>query len=192
MSKGLVVFLGVIVLSLSLLAFVVMGALGLYNGAIQMEQTLTAQYDQNRNNYSKMFNSLREAAQVPEMYIDGLKKVYDSVMVNRYGKDGSKAMFNWIKEHNPNVDSSLYTKLQSMIEANRNEFESNQKSLIDKKQIYQVYLKTMPQSFVLGFLGFPKIDLDKYSIVTSDETEAAFDTKKAGPISLNPNTNKGN
>jgi len=158
--------------------------LGYYNTAVQMETTITAQYDQNKNNYTKMFNSFKETAQVPDMYIDGLKKVYDSAIQGRYGKDGAKAMFTWIQEQNPQVDSKLYTKIQTLIEANRNDFEANQKTLIDKKQIYQVYYKQMPRGFVLGVLGFPKIDMEKYGIVTSVETEKAFDDKKAGPIQL--------
>lgn len=184
MSKWVLGGIGVLAV-MAVLVFTVIGMLlGWYNTAIQMETTITAQYDQNRNNYAKMFNSLKEAAQVPEMYIDGLKQVYDAALRGRYGKEGSKAMFQWIKEHNPNVDSSLYTKLQSMIEANRNSFEANQKSLIDKRQVYEVYLKQMPRGFVLGVMGFPKIDLNKFNIVTSAETEQAFETKQAGPIKL--------
>ncbi len=184
MGKGLLIALGVLLFVGLFVVGALMTVLGWYNTAIQMETTITAQYDQDRNNYAKMFNSLKEAAQVPEMYIDGLKQVYDSALKGRYGKDGSKAVFQWIKEVNPHVDSSLYTKLQSMIEANRNAFEANQKSLIDKRQVYEIFLKQMPRGFVLQLMGFPKIDLNKYTIVTSEETEKAFDTKKAGPISL--------
>lgn len=175
---GVLGVMGVVVLTL------VLTVLGYYNTAVQMETTITAQYDQNKNNYTKMFNSFKETAQVPDMYIDGLKKVYDSAIQGRYGKDGAKAMFTWIQEQNPQVDSKVYTKIQSLIEANRNDFESNQKTLIDKKQIYQVYYKQMPRGFVLGLMGFPKIDMEKYGIVTSSDTEEAFTTKQAGPISL--------
>jgi hypothetical protein len=175
---GVAGVLGVIVLT------VVLTILGYYNTAVQMETTITAQYDQNKNNYTKMFNSLKEVAQVPDMYIDGLKKVYDSAIQGRYGKDGAKAMFTWIQEQNPQVDAKVYTKIQSLIEANRNDFEANQKTLIDKKQIYEVYYKQMPRGFVLAILGFPKIDMNKYGIVTSADTESAFETKQAGPISL--------
>jgi hypothetical protein len=175
---GVVSVIGVLVLTL------VLTVLGYYNTAVQMETTITAQYDQNKNNYTKMFNSFKETAQVPDMYIDGLKKVYDSAIQGRYGKDGAKAMFTWIQEQNPQVDAKVYTKIQTLIEANRNDFEANQKTLIDKKQIYQVYYKQMPRGFVLGVFGFPKIDMDKYGIVTSSDTESAFESKQAGPISL--------
>jgi hypothetical protein len=184
MGKVLGISIGVLaVLSVCVFVFV-LTVLGYYNTAVQMETTITAQYDQNKNNYTKMFNSFKEVAQVPDLYIDGLKKVYDSVIQGRYGKDGAKAMFTWIQEQNPQVDSKIYIKIQSLIEANRNDFEANQKTLIDKKQIYEVYYKQMPRGFVLGLFGFPRIDMTKYSIVTSADTEQAFETKQAGPISL--------
>jgi hypothetical protein len=184
MSKVMMGFIGVI----AVLGVLFVSALGIvltsYNTAVQMETSIVAQYDQNRNNYAKMFNSLKEVAQVPDLYIEGLKTVYDSAIQGRYGKDGAKAMFTWIQEQNPQVDSHLYVKIQSLIEANRNDFESNQKSLIDKKQIYAVYLKQMPRGFILSVMGFPKIDLNHFAIVTSEDTETAFESKKAGPISL--------
>lgn len=162
----------------------VLQMLNYYNDAVSMEQVVTAQYDQNRNDYTKMFNSFQESAQVPKQYTKDLKDVYDSAMKGRYGKDGSRAVVNWIKEVNPNFDSRLYIKIQTLIEANRNEFASNQKSLIDKKQIYNAYLQKQPQGMLLAFLGFPKIDMNKFDIVTSDATEAAFESKRGGPIHL--------
>lgn len=184
MSKYVIAGFGVLLVGAVLVVSMALTVLGYYNNAVQMETTITAQYDQNKNNYTKMFNSFKESAQVPDMYIEGLKTVYDAAIQGRYGKDGAKAMFTWIQEQNPQVDSKLYTKIQTLIEANRNDFEANQKTLIDKKQIYEVYYKQMPRGFFLQLMGFPKIDMAKFGIVTGDATEKAFDTKKADPISL--------
>ncbi len=184
MSKGVILGLSV----LGIMAFFVIGIIatifGVNNTCVQQEQTVIAQYDQNKNNYDNYFKKLKETAQVPDMYVASFKKVYDGIMQGRYGSEGSKAAFQWIQENNPALDSSLYRQVQEVIESGRNSFEANQKSLLDKKRVYQTYLGQMPEGFFARMLGFPKIDLSKYGIVTSDATEVIFDTKKSEPIKL--------
>jgi hypothetical protein len=131
-----------------------------------------------------MWKKFKEAAQVNTMYTDDLKKVFDSAISARYGKDGSQAAMQWLKEHNPNFDSAMYQKLQAMIEGGRNSFETNQKMLIDKKQMYQAEIRRFPTVVIAAILGFPKLDLTKMDIVTSGETEKAFETKKAEEVKL--------
>ncbi|MFA5024111.1 MAG: hypothetical protein WC523_04105 [Patescibacteria group bacterium] len=154
------------------------------NELVAQEQGLQAQYDQNRNSYDNGFKKIKEVASVSEIYSGDLKKVYDSAIQGRYGKDGSRAMFQWLKESNPNLDSSIYRQIQQVIESVRNDFESNQKTLLDKKRVYLTLLKRFPTNIVAGILGFPKIDLKNIDIVTSEETENAFGVKKAEPIRL--------
>ena len=181
MNKFLI---GVLVV-FSILSVSVFGAVvGINNNCIQYEESVKAQYKQNQNNYDNYFKKVKEVAQIPDMYIEGLKEVYDKAMTGRYGADGSKAMFQWIQEQNPQVDASVYKQIQQVMESGRNDFESNQKMLIDKKRAYEVFYKEFPNSFVVGFLGFPKIDLNKYDIVTSEETENIFNSKKSEYIKI--------
>lgn len=184
MGLGMKILIGVLGLLALITVSVVGSVIGVNNDCVTQEKGLKAQYDQNRNNYDSMFKKFKEAAAVPVMYTEDLKKVYDSSIQKRYGNQGSKAMFQWLKEHNPNFDSKLYVRLQQIIESGRNDFEANQKMLLDKKRAYETRLDVFPGGMVARTLGFPKVELNKFDIVTSAHTEQVFKEKKSGPIQL--------
>ncbi len=151
---------------------------------IRAESGIQAQYKQNQNNYDNMWKKFKEMAQVPEMYAADLQKVYDSAIGKRYGENGSQAPIQFIQEHNPNFDSSMYTKLQAAIEAGRNGFEADQKQLIDKVRQYKNVLGSTKEAFVGLLFSFPQINLDDYDIVTSQETQDVFKAKQSQEIKL--------
>jgi len=184
MNKVLVVF-GVLASFVLVSAVVlVMQGIGFNNTSIKFEKDIEAQYKQNQNSYDNYFKKVQEAAQVPVRYAEDLKGIYAAVITGRYGKDGSKAAWQWIREHNPNLDPSIYRQIQQIIESGRNDFQSNQTTLLDKKRVYETYISTFPNNLFANFLGFPKIDLAKYDIVTSTDTEKAFETKKAEKLKV--------
>ena len=187
MGMGSKIALGVVVLAVILSGSCAMTAIGFNNNCVRQENGLEAQYQANESNYSNYFNKLKETAQVPNMYVDGLRKVYGDVMKGRYGSDGSKAVMQFIQESNPSVDSSLYVQIQRVIEAGRNSFDADQRMLLDKRRTYLDTIHQFPGSMFASLLGFPKVDLTKYDPVINDETEKAFNTHKAGPINLNGN-----
>jgi len=184
MKKNLPVLLVVIGLFVVCAVGYVGCAFSYRTSCIQAENGIVAQYEQNQNDYDNMWKKFKEMAQVPEMYVEDLKKVYDGAIKARYGENGSQAAIQFITEHNPNFDASMYTKLQSAIEAGRNGFEADQKQLIDKKRQYEVLLGGTKALFVGFWFGFPRIDLDQYDIVTSDATQDVFKEKKSDEIDL--------
>ena len=178
------ILLGVLAIVFLLVVGAGCDACATHNSCVRQENGLEAQYQQNQNNYANYFNKLKEVAQVPSLYTDALEKLYKQAISGRYGEGGSKAVVSFIQEQNPSLDPSMYVKIQQVIEAGRNSFEADQKTLLDKRRVYQDTLGQFPGSMVAGMMGFPKVDLKKYDPVINDETAQAFATKKSGPISL--------
>ena len=145
---------------------------------VRAEAGIKAQYDQNRNNYDNMWKKFKEVAGVPDRYVAAMKDIWENTMKARYGADGNKALFSFIGEQNPNLSPEMYTQLQRTIEAGRNRFEADQQQLLDKKRQYEVLLNGTSSLFCNVWYGFPRVDLRRYDIVTSDKTEEVFESKR--------------
>lgn len=178
------VFLGLGASGLLLTVLLATATVGVYNDCVTNEKGIEAQYKQNQNNYDNYTKKVLEVAQVPAMYRDDLTAVTKAAISGRYGANGSKAVFQFLKEQNPNLDSSLYVQIQRVIEAGRNGFEADQKVLLEKKRIYEVMTGTFPNNLIAGFFKFPSEKISKMDIVTSAETEDAFKSKKSAPLKL--------
>jgi len=178
---ALVVLVGLVVVGGS---FVVYG-ICLYNGAVRTENGLVAQYEQNKNNRSTYALKITEMFQVPDKYKSDLKEIIDAQMQGRYGKDGSQAAFQWLKEHNISFDSSLYAKVQDQITIGRDKFENEQKKLIDRKRVYEDTLGTFPRNLFLGALGFPTDKIKDIKIIVSSDTQQMFDSGIDEGLKLN-------
>ena len=117
-----------------------------------------------------------EAGQVPSMYKDDLKEVITAAMTSKYGADGSKATFQWLKDQNINIDAGMYKQIQQIIESGRNKFENAQTKFIDTKRAYETNLGYLWKGMWMRIAGYPKINLDDYKIISSGHAKKAFDT----------------
>lgn len=197
-NKATLLVIGASVLVL-VLAFVGM-YVNFYNTAVRLENSTSAQYVQNQNNYDKFWKSISEMSQVPDKYKDDFKDVLIGNTEARYGEGGSKATFQWIQEHSVNFDASMYAKLMTAIEAGRKDFEQNQKLLLDKQRRYKDHLGSVRGALLAGSrfprdLSGPKApveDLDgdgrlsvlDYPIVTSKRTKRAFEEGEDEPLQV--------
>lgn len=149
------------------------------------EASLKAAQNDSRNVFAQAGQKIREVAQVPKMYADDVDRVTREAIEGRYGSDGSKATFQWLQEQNPQLDPSLYTTIQQVIQASRRDFETAQRRQIDIQRQYEGELGSTWRGFWLARAGYPKVDLDKYDIVSTKEADEAFRTKQEdGPIQL--------
>lgn len=146
-----------------------------YNLGNRSEKVIQAQYEQNQNSLSAYSNKVMEAVQIPNLAKDNLKEVIQSAMQGRYGDQGSKAVFQSIKEAYPGtVDPALYTKIQIIIDSGRTDFAEEQKKLIDKVRVYRTNLDSLWTGTWLGIAGYPKINLEDYKIIKSDYANDSF------------------
>lgn len=198
----------------TILGIVAAGALLLFGGTVascasyhntanRLENSVRAQASQNQNAYDAFWKTIVEMSQVNDAYKEDFKSVLMGGMEARYGKSGSQAVMQWIQEQNPALDPTVYTKLQTAIEAGRTRFANEQELLLDKQRSYRDHLGSVSGGIWAGFTGHPKevmgtmaptVDLDgdgritvlDYPIVTSSRTASAFATGQDDAIQLRP------
>lgn len=189
MNKGLIAALGslAIIVGLCVISYV-----SAFNAGNKMENKIVAVYENNENILAQYGQKIGEAAQVPNMQTEDLAKVFAAANESRYGKDGSNAGMQWIKEQNPSLDQDTYKQIQRMIEAGRNEFTTAQTKLIDVKRTYNTALGSFWKGMWLGKAGYPQINIgfprgsqDDYKAITTGRARDAFKTGvEKAPIKL--------
>lgn len=157
------------------------------NMGTQLESGIKAKYRDNENVYANGTQKVMEIAQVPSMYAADLSKLTREAIGGRYGPEGSKALFQFLKEQNPTIDASMYTKIQQVIEAFRNEFKVAQTGLLDQCRSYENARGFVWSGFWLKLAGYPKLEVDKHcTIVSTDKAAQTFETKRDSGIQLVP------
>ena len=184
MKTGLIVASVIGITLASAAGIAVTSYISAYNLGNRLEQGIKAVDENNRNILAQYGTRIAEAAQVPAMQRDDLKEVVTAALEGRYGQDGSKAVFQFLQEQNPQIDSTVYVQLQRMIESGRIEFQNAQTKLVDQKRIYETALGSFWQGTWMRVAGYPKIDLDEYQIVSTARADAAFETGIEEPIKL--------
>jgi hypothetical protein len=135
MSTTVKVALGAFVLMFIVAFSVTASGFSIYNDCTRQENGLEAQYKQNQSNYDALYKKVTETAGVADKYAGDLRKAYDGAMKDRYGDGGSKAVISAITEQNPNLDANVYKQIQQVIEAGRDSFSADQKTLLELTRI---------------------------------------------------------
>lgn len=165
----------------AIVALLIITVAAAYFGALsrgnQMEQTIDASYVENQNMRSTYSSMIAEAAQIPAMQRDDLTKVVQAALEARYGDEGSQAMFQFITEQNPQIDSKVYTKIQDIIQSGRTDFKRSQDQRIDRCRVYKTALGAPWDGFWLRLAGFPRFELEqKCRVVVTSDTQRIFES----------------
>lgn len=183
MSGGLIGILAIVALAVLI---VIPSYIKAANYGNRTEVALNAKVENNENIYAQGTQKVMDIAQVPAMYRDDVNKVTKDAIQGRYGDNGSKAVFQMLKEQNPQLDPSMYVKIQTEIVNFRNQFQENQTEMVDMKRSYQTALGNVWQGMWLGFAGYPKTPMSKWDIVTTDKAHETFKTHRDSGLQLRP------
>lgn len=161
----------------------------LNNGALAYEKSIDAKELVAQNALSTHVQTILEMAQVPAMMADQLKEVFSGANEARYGKDGSAATMQWIKEQNPNLDPSIYQQLSQTIKIGREDYETVQNLLIDECRSYEYYTKSFPNVLFFAFLPYPnegyKMGTGKCRMITNKYTKDVYEKGyEDGPVKI--------
>ena len=179
----LIIGMALIVLFAVVITFSFIGAA---NSGNRFENRIKAVYSNNENILSNYTQKVQEAAQVTDMQKNDIKDVIQSALKARYGDGGAKAVFQAIHEQNPTIDSTVYRKLQEIIQVGRDEFQNNQTTLIDVKRSYSTALGEVPLGFFMRMAGYPKINLDEYKVLVDTGVADQFKSGTSHAVQLRP------
>ncbi len=171
MSKKLNVFAGAFVL-FGVIATI--SGLSVVNTEVELHNAITAQQTANTASFDKMWKVLQTKAGVVGQYKDDFQAIWPDIIKGRYASGGS--LMKWVQERNPKFDSGLYQDLMTSVEAERAQFLRDQKMLIAKHQERQDLIGKPVSGWFLRTFG--NAEEIKITVVTSDETQEAFETGK--------------
>lgn len=156
------------------------------NSGAQYESSIKAAHADGKNVYTQYVQQVKEAAQIPDMQVEGLVKVVTAAIEARYGKDGSKAMFQFLQEQNPNMNQETYLRIQDIIISGRKDFRDSQSRLIDLRRSYELSLNSFWSGLWLDIAGFPKMNMGTdYLPISSVAADAVYEKgREDGPLTI--------
>jgi len=148
------------------------------NNEIKLRTSIEKKQKLNEAAFDNMWKIIKQKAQVADKYQNGFKDVYKTIMDTRYQNNNS-SLFSFLKESNPNLDTSLYKDISNSIEAERNKFYDRQEQLSSLSEQHTNLIKTFPGSWFLN-----NKETIPITIVSSSKTEDVFKTGKDEDINV--------
>ena len=187
---------------------------GARSGAIQRENRIVAQYQDNQNELARYILSFNEALGIADRQSETLNTIISDAVQGRYdgalepGTGGS--LFSAIAEAYPDLTATTetYAKVQDFVISGREAFKNQQSKLIDIVNEYKTWTTSdIWRSFILDtFVGTPtdlmvieeggqtyrgQDALDRASrVIITPEVEDIYDSGTQGPL-ITPKTDDG-
>lgn len=155
------------------IAVVVIILAGMYisynNKEIALRKEAEAQRGKVESVHDMMWKTIQQKANVTDEYRQTFEKVYPELISGRYASDTSA--MKWIKEANPDFDTSLYRNLMQAIEVQRAYFNNAQERMLDVIRQRETLIQSMPACWFIS----NKSEIE-YTIVSSTRTKTVMQT----------------
>lgn len=148
------------------------------NQEVELSEAIEAKLDDRDANFTKMWEVIQQKAGVSSEYAKQFKEIYPELIAGRYNNGGGQ-MMQWIVEHNPQFDSSLYKDVMMSIESQRESFYVNQQQLIDLNRQHEVLLKRVPSKWFLR--GIPS---KEFEVIKNEQAVQARETGREPKMEL--------
>ena len=159
---------------------------------VSFENNISAQDKEMQNVDTEVTNTLITQGLSAKEYGKLVKDAIKAANSGRYGADGSKAMMQWIKEQNPNIDADIFKKFMKAAEAGYAKFAAAQRKKIDLARSYKNLIERKQQIPIWGSIvtsGFPRKPWEDFErIIVSEDTAETWKTGIKKPV--NPYTEK--
>jgi len=154
-------------------------SLSVLNTEARNKKNVEAQQVATQAVFDRVWKVIKQQANVTEEYSSQFKEIYSYVMSGSTG--GSKNLLGFIQSVNPQFSPEMHSTLMTSIEANRRDFERENKKLIDLDREHDTPFATMPSSWILSLVGREETNI---IVVTSGKTEKTFETGEENNIDL--------
>lgn len=169
MKNNLIVTIGAIVAVVVLVGLAFAMYISITNTEIRKYKHYEAKQKDIENVYDEVWVTISQKADISKDYRDSFKDIYTHIMSERYEK-GDGTLMKWIKESNPNFETTLYLDLAQTIESKRGEFKNAQTELLDVVRDYNTYISVFPNRL---FLSKQEI---KPQLISTSRTQEAIRT----------------
>ena len=169
-SIGTIVALAVVCIIGFLVVTLVSAYFGYNNKEIALRQDCEAQKGKVEGVHDAMWKIISQKAQVSTEYKEGFDSIYTHIIEGRYSQ-GDGSIMKWIKEANPEFDSSIYKDVMDAIEQQRTIFRNVQEVMIDKKREHETLCKTYPGKWFIS-----DTSPIEYTVISSGKSKAVMES----------------
>lgn len=162
------IVLGVFVILFSFIIGLFVTYISANNEERQLRNLAEAQRGKIEGQYDAMWKIIQQKAEVTDEYKDSFKDIFTGIISGRYSK-GDGTLMKWIKESNPNFDSSTYKDLMATIDIKRTEFMNTQNRMIDIIREHRNLCVTAPKCWFIQ----DKSDIE-YTIISSTKSKSTM------------------